>query len=52
MRPLAHHLGEDALVNLVLVGGGALSFLVATWRARLAATRASLARRRHRRPDA
>jgi hypothetical protein len=25
MRPLAHHLGEDSLVNLVLVGGSGLS---------------------------
>jgi hypothetical protein len=55
MRPLAHHLGEDSLVNLLLVGSGALSFVVTIGRARLAATRASLARRRRRhqrRPEA
>ena len=25
MRPLAHHAGEDSLVNLLLLGGGGLS---------------------------
>ena len=27
-RPLAHHLGEDSLVNLLLVGGAGLSLMV------------------------
>ena len=45
MRPLAHHLGEDSLVNLVLVGGGGLSLMAAAGRARLAAIRTSLIRR-------
>jgi hypothetical protein len=45
MTPVAHHLGEDSLVNLVMVGSGALSFVVTVGRTRLAATRASLARR-------
>jgi hypothetical protein len=45
VRPLAHHLGEDSLVNLVLVGGSGLSLMVAAGRARLAAIRTSLARR-------
>ena len=44
MRPLAHHVGEDALVNLLLVGGGTLSIVVTISRTRLAATRARLAR--------
>jgi hypothetical protein len=41
--PLAHHLGEDSLVNLLLVGGG-LSLMVVQGRVRLAAARARLAR--------
>jgi hypothetical protein len=45
MRPLAHHAGEDSLVNLLLLGGGSLSVLVAFGRARLAAARARLTRR-------
>ena len=45
MHPLAHHLGEDSLVNLVLLGGGALSFAVTIGRARLAAARDRLTRR-------
>jgi len=45
MRPLAHHLGEDSLVNLLLLGGGGLSLMVAAGWARLAATRDRLARR-------
>jgi hypothetical protein len=45
MRPLAHHLGEDSLVNLLLLGGGSLSVVVAVGRAQLAATRARLTRR-------
>jgi hypothetical protein len=44
MRPLAHHLGEDSLVNLLLVGGGGLTLMVVEGRARLAAARAHLAR--------
>ena len=44
MRPVAHHLGEDSLVNLLL-GGGSLSVLVAVGRAQLAAVRARLARK-------
>jgi hypothetical protein len=45
MRPLAHHLGEDSLVNLLLVGGTGLSLIVVQGRARLAAVRARLTRR-------
>ena len=45
MRPLAHHLGEDSLVNLLLVGGAGLSLMVVQGRARLAAARARLTRR-------
>jgi hypothetical protein len=45
MRPLAHHLGEDSLVNLLLVGGTGLSLMVVEGRARLAAVRARLTRR-------
>jgi hypothetical protein len=37
-------MGEDSLVNLLVVGGGTLSFVVAIGRTRLAATRAGLAR--------
>jgi hypothetical protein len=44
MRPLAHHLGEDSLVNLLLVGGAGLSLMVVEGRARLAAVRARIAR--------
>jgi hypothetical protein len=44
MRPLAHHLGEDSLVNLLLLGGG-LSLIAAAGRARLAAIHARLTRR-------
>ena len=44
MRPLAHHLGEDSLVNLLLVGGAGLSLMVVPGRARLAAVRARLTR--------
>jgi hypothetical protein len=50
MRPLAHHLGEDSLVNLLLVGGGTLSVVVAIGRAQFAAARARLTRR-VRRPE-
>jgi hypothetical protein len=45
MHPLAHHLGEDSLVNLLLVGGTGLSLMVVEGRARLAAARARLTRR-------
>ena len=45
MRPLAHHLGEDSLVNLLLVGGTGLSLMMVEGRARLAAARARLSRR-------
>jgi hypothetical protein len=39
MHLLAHHLGEDSLVNLLLLGGG-LSVAAAIARAWLATTRA------------
>ena len=42
MRPLAHHAGEDSLVNLLLLGGGWLSVAAAFGRAQLAATLARL----------
>jgi hypothetical protein len=45
MRPLAHHAGEDSLVNLLLLGGGGLSVMVAIGRAQFAAARARLTRR-------
>jgi hypothetical protein len=45
MHPLAHHLGEDSLLNLFLLGSGALSFMVTIGRARLAAARDRLTRR-------
>ena len=45
MRPLAHHLGEDSLLNLLLVGGAGLSLMVVEGRARLAAVRARLTRK-------
>jgi hypothetical protein len=45
MHPLAHHLGEDSLVNLLLVGGAGLSLMVVEGRARLAAIHARLTRR-------
>jgi hypothetical protein len=45
MHPLAHHLGEDSLVNLLLVGGAGLTLMVIEGRARLAAARARLTRR-------
>jgi len=45
MRPLAHHLGEDSLLNLLLLGGGGLSLIAAAGRARLAAIHARLTRR-------
>jgi hypothetical protein len=45
MHPLAHHLGEDSLVNLLVVGGAGLSLMVVEGRARLASARARLTRR-------
>ena len=45
MHPLAHHAGEDSLVQLLLLGGSSLSVLVAFGRARLAAARVRLTRR-------
>jgi hypothetical protein len=48
MHPLAHHLGEDSLVNALLLGSGGLSVMVAIGRARLAAARAKLTRARRR----
>jgi len=49
MRPLAHHLGEESLAPLLLLGsGGGLSLLVAIGRERLAAARAKLTRARRR----
>jgi hypothetical protein len=45
MRPLAHHLGEDSLINLLLVGGAGLSLMAVQGRARLSAARARLTRR-------
>jgi hypothetical protein len=49
MHPLAHHLGEDSLVNALLLASSGLSVLVAIGRARLVATRAKLTRRGERR---
>ena len=47
--PIAHHLGEESLAPLLLLGGGGgLSLLLAIGRARLAAARAKLARPRRR----
>jgi hypothetical protein len=48
MHPIAHHLGEQALAPLLLLGGGWLTMLVAAGRSRLAAARAKLARPRKR----
>ena len=45
MHPVAHHLGEDSLVDYLLVGGTWLSVAATVGRARLAAFRARLARR-------
>jgi hypothetical protein len=44
MTPLAHHAGEDSLVNLLVLGGGWLSMMLAIGRARLATARNRLAR--------
>jgi hypothetical protein len=51
MHPLAHHMGEDSLLNLLLLGGGGLSLIVIEGRARLAAARNRLARPRRREPQ-
>jgi hypothetical protein len=48
MRPLAHHAGEDSLVNLLLVGSSWLSAAAVVGRARLAAARNRLERLRRR----
>jgi hypothetical protein len=48
MHPLAHHLGEDSLVNALLLASSGLSVLVAIGRAQLAAARAKLTRARRR----
>jgi hypothetical protein len=48
MHPLAHHAGEDSLLNLLLFGGaGMLPLMTAAGRAKLAAARARLTRRVH-----
>jgi hypothetical protein len=46
MGPLAHHAGEQSLLQWVLLGSGALPLMVAIGRARVAAARARLAGRR------
>jgi hypothetical protein len=48
MHPLAHHVGEDTLAPLLLLGGAWLSVLLVIGRARLAAVRAKLTRPRRR----
>jgi hypothetical protein len=48
MTTLAHHAGEQTLAAYLLLGGGSLSLVVAIGRARLAAARARMARRRRR----
>jgi hypothetical protein len=48
MHPIAHHLGEQALAPLLLLGSGGVPLLVAIGRARLAAARAKLTRPRRR----
>ncbi|HEX6673452.1 MAG TPA: hypothetical protein VF486_00275 [Actinomycetes bacterium] len=49
--PVAHHLGEESLAPLLLLGsGGGLSLLVTIGRARLAAARAKLMTRPRRTP--
>jgi hypothetical protein len=45
MHPLAHHMSEDSLLNLLVVGGAGLSLMVVEGRARLAAIHARLTRR-------
>jgi hypothetical protein len=47
MAPLAHHTGEQALAPLLLLlGGGGLPLMVAIGRARVAAARARLTRKK------
>jgi hypothetical protein len=46
MHPLAHHAGEDTLLNLLLVGGSWLSAAAVVGRARLAAAGTRLTRNR------
>jgi len=48
MHPLAHHLGEDSLVNLLLLASGGVPLLLAMTRERLAAVRQWLASSRDR----
>jgi hypothetical protein len=45
MRLFAHHAGEDSLVNLLLLGSGAVPLLVAMARGRLASAYARLTRK-------
>jgi hypothetical protein len=44
MPPLAHHAGEDTLLNLLVFSGSWLSLAAVLGRARLAAARDRLAR--------
>jgi len=46
MRPLAHHAGEESLAALLLLGGCWISLAAAAGRARLAAARDRLTRRK------
>ena len=46
MHPIAHHLGEQALAPLLLLGSAGVPLLVAIARARLAAGRSKLTRTR------
>jgi hypothetical protein len=48
MHPIAHHLGEQALAPLLLLGGAWFSMLLTLGRGRLAAARAKLTRPRKR----
>jgi hypothetical protein len=48
MRPIAHHAGEDSLLNLLVLGGSGLSVAAAIARSWLATTRARLTRLRDR----
>jgi hypothetical protein len=43
MPPLAHHLGEQSLATLLLLGSGTLPLVVAIGRSRLEAARARVA---------
>jgi hypothetical protein len=44
MTPLAHHIGEESLVNLLVLSGGGLSLIAAASRAHLAKALARLTR--------